>query len=373
MLLGVDFLYFVYYNYNIGSKGGYKMIKICQECGKEFEATNGMQKFCKRQHYRKCKVCGSQFPIDNYHLTAKDAKQTCSKKCSVQLRKQTNLDKYGGIAPACSKEVRDKMEATNLDRYGVEHAAQAQVFKDKSRDTNLDRYGVEYYTQTLKSRQHMSNLWKDAEYSTDVRAKIAATNLDRYGVECSLANPDVRNKSKATYHNRTGYSYPLQNPAVMSKMEATNLARFGCKHPMQNSDIVNKFEQTNVDKYGCKNPMQNKSIKIKAQTTNMHKYGNACFLQSEEGKHKTRQSMMCKYGVNYFSQSIAWKSDMMLDATKINNLTSFRRNPDKFISNIFSSPPTIKELSIVLGVAETTAGALVTEFNLEDKIRYVYS
>ena len=34
------------------------MIKICKECGQEFEATNPRQAYCSREHRRPCPVCG---------------------------------------------------------------------------------------------------------------------------------------------------------------------------------------------------------------------------------------------------------------------------------------------------------------------------
>lgn len=170
------------------------MIKICQECGKEFETTNGMQKFCKRQHYRRCVVCGNLFEISAYHLTAKDAKTTCSKKCSCELRKNTNMKRYGGVAPSCSSEIRDKMEATNLERYGVKHAAQADIFKEKSKQTSLDRYGEEYYARTSEGKQRLSDRWADSEFKNTVIEHRVRTNVERYGFENPMQSLAVRTK-----------------------------------------------------------------------------------------------------------------------------------------------------------------------------------
>lgn len=39
------------------------MKKICKECGKEFEATDGRQKYCTRQHFRPCPVCGKLIEV----------------------------------------------------------------------------------------------------------------------------------------------------------------------------------------------------------------------------------------------------------------------------------------------------------------------
>ena len=167
------------------------MVKICQECGKEFEATNGMQKFCKGPHYRKCAVCGNIFEVSKYHLTAKDAKTTCSKQCSCELRKKTNMERYGGVAPSCSSEIRNKMEATNLARYGVTHAAQSDIFKEKSKQTSLDRYGEEYYARTAEGKQRLSDRWADSEFKNTVIEHRVRTNIERYGFENPMQSLDV--------------------------------------------------------------------------------------------------------------------------------------------------------------------------------------
>lgn len=39
------------------------MKKICKECGKEFEATNGRQKYCTGPHFRPCPMCGKQVEV----------------------------------------------------------------------------------------------------------------------------------------------------------------------------------------------------------------------------------------------------------------------------------------------------------------------
>lgn len=53
------------------------MIKICKECGKEFEAKNARQAYCNRRHYRPCPVCG--VPVFAKYLS--DPARSCSNKC----------------------------------------------------------------------------------------------------------------------------------------------------------------------------------------------------------------------------------------------------------------------------------------------------
>lgn len=349
------------------------MIKICEECGKPFETNNGMQKFCNAIHYRKCEICGNLFEVTRYHLTAKDAKRTCSRKCATELRKRTNIAIYGGVSPSSSKQVQAKKEQTNLDRYGVKHAAQSDVFKSKTRQTNLKRYGAEYYSQTDESKQKMSDRWKDTNYANSIKEKTQHTNLMRYGTVSVLSNDTIRAKARKTYKAKTGYESPLSNPQVRNQIKNTNIDRLGAAYPLQNKSILAKTKQTNLERYGQTNPMQNEQVQRKAQQTCLDRYGNKCFLQSEQGKAITKQSIQDKYGETYFSQSKDWKASRMLDPSKVDNLIAFRADPKKFISAYFDETPSIKQLSQILGIHENSVGQLAIEFGIQDQLKYVYS
>ena len=349
------------------------MIKICQECGQPFETNNGNKKFCDRQHYRTCAICGKQFEVTRYHLTAKDAKITCSKKCSIELRRRTNVDKYGGSAPASSKLIREKMENTNLKRYGVKHASQSDIFKEKTKQTNLSKYGKEYYHQTDKGRQELKDRWSNPTYAHKVRSKVETTCLERYGSRSSLGDKDIREKAKHTYKERTGYETPFSNPEVQRKSEETNLSKYGVRRPYQNPEIYQKAKNTTLQHFGVDNAMKNKDIQKRAQETCLSKYGNTCFLQSEQGKKAYQDAMKSRYGVSYFAQSKDWKQARMLDPSKIDNLMKFRENPSEFISKQFTEKPSLKELSSMLGIHENSVGQLIIEFGLQNKVRYVYS
>lgn len=349
------------------------MIKICQECGQEFEATNGMQKFCNRQHMRNCVICGQPFPITKYHLTATDAKTTCSKKCSAKLRKQTNIKKYGGVAPASSAEVQAKMKATNLERYGVEHGAQSEQAKLKTIETNQQRYGVDHYSQSAESREHMHKLWQDDEYRTEVREKITATNLEKYGSECVWGNKEIRQKCNDTYYAKTGHRQPLDDPAVRNKIRSTNQQKYGVDAPLQNKDILHKSEQTNLDRYGYINPMQNINIQRKAQATCLERYGNTCYLQSDIGRMQTASAMESRYNKHWYSQTADWKYMRMTDPAKLSNLVEFDTDPKSYILSHFDVKPTLRELSDSIGTGTEAASLRVNRANCTDLVAYVYS
>lgn len=349
------------------------MVKICQECGLEFEATNGRQKFCDRLHFRNCVICGKSFEVSRYHLTAKDAKTTCSKSCAAELRKRTNLVKYGGVAPSCSESVRNKMKSTTLNKFGVEHAAQSEICKAKTRQTNLQRYGKEYYTQTDDSKAAMSAKWQDVDYRTNVLSAIQSTNLIKYGSISSLGNLDVRTKALSTYKSTTGFDSPLANPEVREKSVATWTSKHGVSHPMQSAEVQNKFASTCMSRFGTSNPMQNPNIQKKAADTCVKKYGSACYLQSNEGKLHVHKNMKSTYGVEYFSQSREWKRLRMRDSSKIDELMKFDEDPSGYILANFDNKPSLNELCDALGVSTEAVSTRVAQAHCSDLVAFVYS
>ena len=350
-----------------------KQIRICAECGLGFEATNGMQKFCSRRHFRKCEICGSEFEVTRYHLTASDAKTTCSKKCSCELRKRTNIAKYGGVAPISSDSVKAKMKATTLNRYGVEHAAQSSEIKEKIKDKNREKYGVDYFTQTDAYKDRMKNLWADSSYKSETRAAIERTCQERYGGRSSFSSKEIQDKCRDTYQSRTGYREPLSNPKVHEKSRRTNIDRYGVEYPLQNAEIKSSWEQTNIERYGYRNPMKNSEVLNKTRETCLERYGSTCFLQSDLGRKLTGDAMKSTFGVDWYSQSSEWKANRMLDPSKIDSLIKFEADPEKFIDSNFNDVPTLKELAESVGVHDATVGQFIIKHNLADKIRYVYS
>jgi len=94
-----------------------------------------------------------------------------------QRRFNTNVVKFGGPNPSCSKEVRQKAKNTMIKRYNVEHALLNSEFAQKSKDTLLKNYGVEYPGQ-----------------SKLIMEKVKKTNISRYGSENPMGNIQVQQK-----------------------------------------------------------------------------------------------------------------------------------------------------------------------------------
>lgn len=350
------------------------MKRICKECGQEFEATNGMQQYCKREHRRKCVVCGKLFVVSNSMLSSATVRETCSRKCAAAKRRQTNIEKYGGPAPMSSPAIQAKIRQTTVERYGVEHAMQSEQFKEKSRQTNLERYGVEHSAQRQEAREALSDKWKnDVEFRGHVKAKQIETNMKRYGCSNPLGNSEIRAAIRASYKEKTGYEYPTQNPEVRAKVEATNVERYGVKRPIQNADVMQKLRATNRERYGVDIPTQNINIQRKVQATCLARYGNTCFFQSDLGKKLHDTKMRAKYGTPNFAQTAEWKMQRMTDPSKIDNLMAFDTDPAGFINSHYQTQPTLLELCADIGTGTEAASLRLQRAGCQNLVAYVFS
>lgn len=189
--------------------------KICKQCGQPFQTLQPYQEYCNREHFKNCIICQAPFHIDVKNANSRK-KQTCSRSCSSQLRKQTlfntlHVCEYCGcefnsesskaklcrnlhyancrvcgkrflisneqilnnqIPLTCSIECKEKQRrATNLSVYGEEIASKSDVVRDKLRisalqssdkksETCLIRYGTKNAAQNLEVRQKISNTLK---------------------------------------------------------------------------------------------------------------------------------------------------------------------------------------------------------------------
>lgn len=349
------------------------MLKICKECGELFEPHNASQKFCTRQHYRPCKICGKPFPVSREMLSSKEPKLTCSKQCSSALRKLTCMDKYGGVSPASSSQIQAKMRATTLNRYGVEHAMQNTEVVEKVKSTNLSKYGKAWAQQTDEAKKHLSDQWADPEFRDERLNQIKQGVLAKYGTECVLSIPEIRDKARETYFEKTGYYEPFANPDVIAQSEDTLMERYGVKRPLQSTDIQERFRATCLARYGVENPTQNINVLNRIRQTCLERYDNTCYLQSDMGKQSTHDRMLEKYGTSHYSCSADWKLDRMLDPTKIENLMEFDRDPLHYINKTFPNKPTLLELSESIGTGTEAVSLRLIRHNCKDAVAYVYS
>lgn len=112
----------------------------------DFDREQALQK--KRQ--TSLEKYGSEYWNQNPELVKqfKDSYQN-----SVNVRNETNLERYGTINPNSLDEVKAKVRETNLSRYGVENVAQLNSSKEKYKQTCLEKYGCENAFQNEEVRR----------------------------------------------------------------------------------------------------------------------------------------------------------------------------------------------------------------------------
>ena len=228
---------------------------ICKICGKEFEARNKQEKFCKREHIVKCSICNKNVLLktnmdkSNY---LKRGFKTCSQKCAKQQMLLTNKQKYGYTTPFSNKKVQEKIKQTNLQKYGVDNAAKSDIIKQEISKTRLN-------FSTSKKQE--------------ITKKIQKTNLKKYGLKSTLQLP----KSRKTMKERYKAEYTGSSKILQEKMKQTNLKKYGVDFPFQSREIQEQFnnltpikslniinDRNNLKLYIMNIPYENRTIKYTA-------------------------------------------------------------------------------------------------------------
>lgn len=228
------------------------MIKICDECGKPFEARSTTTRFCKGPHIQICAVCGKSF---EYTCTPLDKPATCSKECRKIYKARQLEMKYGAGITNVSQitAVREKKKVSNA-------SATAQ---QKSRATCLARYGVEHVMQ-----------------DADIRAKQQAT----------CATDEVREKRRRTFQTHFGVDHVFMSPEYR--------ATYGCNRVSQSDKVKRTVIKRLLEKYGVTCIANIPGVAERAQqsreATVMERYGENCVFKTKQFK----QHIMSTYGVS---------------------------------------------------------------------------
>lgn len=117
----------------------------------------------------KCDVCGFIKTIkwDNYVINTNFHKDEycCSEKCSINKKRERNIQKYGVMNVFQLDEVKDKSKNTSLKNYGVDHYMKLQSSIESLEKKMTDKYGYPYAIQV-----------------PEIKKRIENTNYVKYGV-----------------------------------------------------------------------------------------------------------------------------------------------------------------------------------------------
>lgn len=214
--------------------------------------------------------CTKQFGII-YQCSGGAYCKVCVEKHRREKTIKTNMEKYGGIAPINSTEIKDKILKTCMKKYGVKRPAQDPSIIQKTIKSNMEKYGVSSPNSLLSVREKIMNTnmkiygVKSTLQCTDVKEKIKQTNLQKYGVENPLESKDIQDKVKETNLQKYGVEYPQQSEEIHKKSMETCYQHFGVYHPQQSKEVYAKSVETSLQKYGTHRPSQSTEIQEKIQ------------------------------------------------------------------------------------------------------------
>lgn len=154
----------------------------------------------------RCACCGGEVKFRNATI---GYQKYCSYKClnsdpnKKEKVKNTCIERYGGVAPACGKEVQEKMCQTNIERYGVRDVMKNKDILNKAKQTILSRYG---------GFGNASEILKE---------KYRATNIDRYGVDNYGKTQECHDKMKKTCLEKYGFDHASKSEKIKNKISSS--------------------------------------------------------------------------------------------------------------------------------------------------------
>lgn len=291
--------------HNLSKKDYYDFyIKIYTEGICKYDNCTNQTKFLDIEHgYKEC-CCLEHTNLFRYSVksnlnleeTKSKAKLNSHTKEAKEKQKQTNLIKYGSIAPIGNKDIKDKIEQTNLSKYGVKNVWQSEQIKQKSKDTKLVKYNDVNYNNREKFKQTCLEKYNVEHplYVDSIKEKQKATCKERYNSEYYFGSNDFKNKSKQTCLSKYGIEYIFQSEYFKDKIKKLYLDKYNVDNPSKVDDIIKqreltrinnikKFEQDNnyisiskiINKYG------QGWLTIKNELNLIH-YGKYTFIQNDE-------------------------------------------------------------------------------------------
>lgn len=163
---------------------------LCEECDKKFKKLFWLSRHINKEHHlkiyydkwiadendEKCEICGELCEFKGFY----GYKNTCgNKKCILEFRKLTCLNKFGVENPYQSEDIKIKISNTIFKKYGVDHNFKCPDIIEKRKKTWIKNLGVD---NPLKNQ--------------DVKNKIRKTCLEKYGFEFTHQNRDILEKSQ---------------------------------------------------------------------------------------------------------------------------------------------------------------------------------
>ena len=179
-------------------------IKICPICGDEFLPEKPSQRYCKKDHYQPCPICGN--PV---LWNSKREVPVCSRECKLKRMRSRNQAKYGVDHPMLLPSVQAKHKATLKKHYGVEYALQSEEIKSKinkvskSNYTSLFKCYKSFLTRNnseIKNKVDPVFVFSQHLINNNIKHTIHK-NVGRYNYDICLTDSNILIDLDTTYKN----------------------------------------------------------------------------------------------------------------------------------------------------------------------------
>lgn len=243
---------------------------ICFLCNKEFKNLKALSlhlrthNISKKVYYdkymfdgihNKCIICGNP---TKFHSLHKGYQLCCSKKCTLSLRKQTNIKKYGVEYPTQNKKIQNKIQNTCLKKYGKTSVLQTE----KKKNGLIKKYGVDNAFKSKEVKKKIKEVMI-SKYGVNnisklkiIKDKKIKTCLNNHGVKYGFLQVE---KTKDTLNKKYG-GHHLKDPSIYQKMVNTIQLKYNVNNVSQSDLIKHKKIQTCLLNYGVEYPSQNSLI-----------------------------------------------------------------------------------------------------------------
>ena len=149
--------------------------------------------------------------------------------CVGEKRLKTNNIKYGGNAPACSKDIVDKIKNTNIERYGNPSTLHG-INQKKTEAIFLEKYG---FNTPFKN--------------DNVKNKIKSSMIDRHGNGTYLGS-DLHNKKNLNYMSK---KYNLNIIDLNKRIYSILCSNCSKIYEINSDNIHRRHKNYTEEKYIC--------------------------------------------------------------------------------------------------------------------------
>ena len=193
--------------------------------------------------YIKLCDCGSHLKFigfkHGYHKTCGDT------KCIVDLRRKTNIEKYGVDNPLKSSEVKSKRSDT-INKKWKGHYMNDPSIKDKFKETMNYRYGVDYSMQSEKIKEKSKESWNSNPDKQTIIDKRSQSNISKSLEE----KKDIQKKKEYTLSERFG-SYENFIEHLNNSLKEKSIEKWGVTHHFYSKEVISKrvesYEKSKID------------------------------------------------------------------------------------------------------------------------------